>query len=172
MMFTKEQVGFEHPAQGPHNCGGCVHFQIHGPNRCEIVSGTILTQDWCRKFSMKCNCVGQCFGACSTPLSPAEINEKQAKESRSCEKQAQGRANHPAAGIKEHDKIVSRTTGRSVEISLGPNGGNLVPKNPFASLAQAGYMHSHPEILGKAGLKEWDRASKGKALPKKVHAGN
>ena len=48
-----------------------------------------------------CDCEGKCFGA--------------------CEKQAQGRANHPAAGIKEHDKIVSRTTGRSVEISLGPN---------------------------------------------------
>jgi hypothetical protein len=121
---------------------------------------------------MMCDCVGKCFGACCEKLSPAEINIKQAKEARSCEKDAQGRANKPAAGIMEHDKIVSRTTGRSVEISLGPNGGNLVPKNPFASLAQAEYMHSHPEILGEAGLKEWDRASKGKALPKKVHAGN
>jgi hypothetical protein len=115
-----------------------------------------------------CDCEGKCFGACCEKLSPAEINEKQAKEARSCEKEAQGRANHPAAGIKEHDKIVSRTTGRSVEISLGPNGNGLVPANPFASLAQAGYMHSHPDILGKAGLKEWDSATKGKSLPKRV----
>ena len=39
---------------------------------------------------------------------------------------------------------------------------------PFKSQAQAGYMHAHPEILGKAGLKEWDAASKGKSLPKHV----
>lgn len=39
---------------------------------------------------------------------------------------------------------------------------------PFRSQAQAGYLHSHPEILGKTGLKEWDAATKGKSLPKKV----
>jgi len=39
---------------------------------------------------------------------------------------------------------------------------------PFKSKAQQGYLHAHPEILGKAGLKEWDAASKGKKLPKKV----
>jgi hypothetical protein len=39
---------------------------------------------------------------------------------------------------------------------------------PFVSQAQAGYMHSHPEILGKAGLKEWDSATKGKSLPKRA----
>lgn len=109
-----------------------------------------------------------CVGSCAEKLSPAEINEKQAKEARRCEKEAQDRANYPAAGIKEHDKIVSRTTGKSVEISLGPNGGGLVPANPFASIAQAGYMHSHPNILGKAGLAEWDKASKGKSLPQHV----
>ena len=38
----------------------------------------------------------------------------------------------------------------------------------FKSLDQAGYMHEHPEILGKAGLKEWDAATKGKHLPKHV----
>jgi hypothetical protein len=31
-------------------------------------------------------------------------------------------------------------------------------------------MHAHPEILGKAGLKEWDSATKGSHLPK--HAGH
>lgn len=39
---------------------------------------------------------------------------------------------------------------------------------PFVSQAQRGYLHSHPEILGKAGLKEWDEATKGKKLPKRV----
>jgi hypothetical protein len=29
-------------------------------------------------------------------------------------------------------------------------------------------MHAHPEVLGKAGLKEWDKATKGKKLPYKV----
>jgi hypothetical protein len=71
-------------------------------------------------------------------------------------------------GSREHDKIVSRTTGRTREISMGMHGAGLVPRNPFASLAQAGYMHSHPEILGKKGLAEWDTATKGKKLPKHV----
>ena len=69
---------------------------------------------------------------------------------------------------KEHQTITSRTTGRESEISFGPLPGGLVPANPFASLAQAGYMHSHPEKLGKKGLAEWDAATKGKHLPKKV----
>lgn len=38
---------------------------------------------------------------------------------------------------------------------------------PFKSLAQEGYMHAHPEILGKAGLSEWDAATKGKHLPER-----
>ena len=50
---------------------------------------------------------------------------------------------------------------------MGPHGGGLVSKNPFASLAQAGYLHSHPEILGSK-IKEWDAATKGKHLPKHV----
>lgn len=68
---------------------------------------------------------------------------------------------------KEHDKIRSRTTGRKIEIDMGPQPNGMVPKNPFASLAQAGYLHSHPEILGSK-IKEWDSASKGKKLPKHV----
>lgn len=79
---------------------------------------------------------------------------------------------------REHDTIISRVTGKPCEIKFGPlpatmaghtgSAGGLVPKNPFASQAQAGYMHSHPDILGEAGLKEWDKASKGKKLPKRV----
>lgn len=40
---------------------------------------------------------------------------------------------------------------------------------PFKSQAQAGYMHEHPEILGKKGLAEWDAATKGKHLPERKH---
>jgi len=41
---------------------------------------------------------------------------------------------------------------------------------PYVSLAQEGFMHEHPEVLGKKGLKEWDSATKGMHLPKHVHA--
>ena len=77
-------------------------------------------------------------------------------------------APYPNEKMHEHDQIRSRTTGRKIEIDMGMNGGGLVSKNPFASLAQAAYMHTHPSILGKAGLKEWDAASKGRKIPKKV----
>jgi hypothetical protein len=69
---------------------------------------------------------------------------------------------------KEHDSIQSRITGRMCEISITPVGGGLVPKNPFASLAQAGYLHSHPEKLGAKKLAEFDAATKGKHLPEHV----
>jgi hypothetical protein len=36
---------------------------------------------------------------------------------------------------------------------------------PFKSLAQEGYLHAHPEILGKEKLAEFDAATKGKHLP-------
>ena len=38
---------------------------------------------------------------------------------------------------------------------------------PFASLAQEGYLHAHPEILGSK-IKEWDVATKGKHLPRRA----
>lgn len=84
----------------------------------------------------------QCSGACSKP--------------------------EPQTYVKEHQMIPSRLGGRAREVSFGPQPGGLVPANPFASMAQAGYMHSHPEILGKSGLEEWDAATKGKKLPKRV----
>lgn len=74
----------------------------------------------------------------------------------------------------EHEKVYSRTLRRDLEIGNGVHGrgkdsyGGLVPSNPFASQAQAGYMHSHPEVLGEKGLAEWDSATKGKKLPKRV----
>ena len=77
---------------------------------------------------------------------------------------------------EEHTQVYSRTLGRMVEIGVGIHGtstkgndyGGLVPKNPFSSLAQEGFLHAHPEKLGKAGLKEWDAATKGKHLPQHV----
>lgn len=42
---------------------------------------------------------------------------------------------------------------------------------PYASQAQAGYFHTHPEkVGGMKVVKEFDRATKGKHLPKKVSA--
>jgi hypothetical protein len=73
---------------------------------------------------------------------------------------------YPNKLIKEHTKIRSRTTGRMVEIQMQP--GHAVPRNPFASISQMGYLHAHPEKLGKAGLKEWDAATKGKHLPQRA----
>ena len=70
--------------------------------------------------------------------------------------------------MNEHDTVRSRTTGRKIEISMGPQPAGMVPKNPFASLAQEGYLHTHPEKLGKAKLAEFDAATKGKKLPKRV----
>lgn len=74
----------------------------------------------------------------------------------------------PDMTMSEHDCLYSRTTGRKQEISMGPHGGGLVPANPFASLAQAGYLHAHPEKLGKKKLAEFDRETKGMKLPKRV----
>ena len=39
---------------------------------------------------------------------------------------------------------------------------------PFKSAAQRGYLHAHPEILGKKALAEWDAASKGQHVPEHV----
>jgi hypothetical protein len=81
-----------------------------------------------------------------------------------------------AMSTPEHTKIVSRTRGVSMEIAVGPHGsspkagdfGGLVSSNPFASLAQASYLNMHPEKLGTKGLAEWNRASKGRKIPKRV----
>lgn len=79
-----------------------------------------------------------------------------------------------AMDTPEHTKIYSRTLRRDVEIGVGMQGrsrnnyGGLVPSNPFVSASQRGYMHAHPEVLGKAALKEWDDASKGQHVPQHV----
>lgn len=71
----------------------------------------------------------------------------------------------------EHQTIVSRTTGLPAEISFGPQGNGNVPKNPFASKAQQGYMYANPSVLGKKGLKEWSSKTDFKHLPKKKGKG-
>lgn len=107
--------------------------------------------------------------SCNTPKSPAEINHAQGEEARKQAMEAAGRANHPPVNtIHEHDKVKSRLGGKDREISMGPHGGGLVPSNPFSSIAQMGYLHSHPEKLGKAGLEEWDASTKGRSLPQRV----
>ena len=68
--------------------------------------------------------------------------------------------------MREHDTVMSRITGRPVEI--GMTMGHKVPKNPFASQAQAGWAHTHPEEFGKKNLAEFDAATKGMHLPKRV----
>ena len=43
---------------------------------------------------------------------------------------------------------------------------------PFVSQAQQGYLHAHPEVLGKEKLHEFDEATKGKHnLPEHVKNG-
>lgn len=71
--------------------------------------------------------------------------------------------------MHEHDKVRSRTTGKQVEICMGPHCSGLVPANPFASIAQARFLHAHPEKVGGEGaLKEWDSATNFKSIPKKA----
>jgi hypothetical protein len=98
------------------------------------------------------------------------MNSEQGNEAKQQAHEAHKRSNHPSDDGKmhEHDRVQSRLGGKSKEISMGPHGGGLVPKNPFASIAQAGFLHAHPEKLGKAGLKEWDTATRGKHLPQHV----
>ena len=39
---------------------------------------------------------------------------------------------------------------------------------PFVSQAQEGWAHEHPDKFGRKNLKEWDKATKGHHLPKKI----
>ena len=75
----------------------------------------------------------------------------------------------PQDNYKEHQTIVSKTTGKKIEIGFGPLGGGLVPANPFASQLQQKFAYANPEKFGgKAGLKEWSDATDQKALPKRA----
>jgi hypothetical protein len=39
---------------------------------------------------------------------------------------------------------------------------------PYASQAQAGYFHTHEKQIGKKTVEEFDKATKGHHLPKKI----
>lgn len=49
LLYTKDEVKFEHPAKGMDNCRDCAHF-IAKDHLCKIVEGTIQPGDWCDKF--------------------------------------------------------------------------------------------------------------------------
>jgi hypothetical protein len=81
---------------------------------------------------------------------------------------AEGRTTLKRLVIDEHQTFKSRLDGQDYDVEFGPQDQGNVPKNPFKSAAQRGYMHAHPEVLGKAGLAEWDAASKGQHVPEHV----
>jgi len=72
--------------------------------------------------------------------------------------------------IREHEmKLVSRTNGKKYEVGFGPQPNNLVPANPFSSLAESRFAHANPSKFGgEAGLKEWDKSTDYSKIPKKV----
>lgn len=49
--LSKVAVKFQHPAQGKDKCGDCKHYEVHGPEMCEIVAGHIESGDWCDRFA-------------------------------------------------------------------------------------------------------------------------
>lgn len=148
-MLSKSEVKFEHPGMGKDSCGECKYF-IPGENKCKLVAGTILAQDWCNRFKRGSNVENSCRGCGKQP----------------CECKP-----YPAPTYREHDTVTSRITGEKVEIQPAWTGGGYVFRNPFASLAQEGYLHAHPEKLGPEKMAEFDAATKGKKLPKRVKRG-
>ena len=155
-MYTKAEVKFESPAKGMDNCASCKYY-LSG--RCAIVSGVVLPGDWCRKYKKE---------SMQTQKSPSEINQEVNCAAECERKEADARSSHPGEGIKEHElHITSRTNGKTVEVGFGPQGGGLVPANPFASIAQQHFLEAHPEKLkGKIG--EWEKSTDYSSLPKKV----
>lgn len=124
------------------------------------------------------------YGATNTPKSPAQINAEHDKVAREKTRQAHNYSNAGGdpGNMREHDRIreieesaqhearetpMEEQAEHAGEVSMGPTAEG-VPANPFASLAQEGYLHAHPEKLGAKKLAEFDRETKGKKLPKKV----
>lgn len=161
IKFNKSQVNFESPAKGMDTCASCTHYLGYIGERCAIVSGVVLPGDWCKKYKKE---------SMQTQKSPSEINQEVNCAAECERKEADARSNHPGQGIKEHElHITSRTNGKTVEVGFGPQGGGLVPANPFASLAQEGFLHAHPEKLGAKGLAEWDASTKARGTKMPEH---
>ena len=48
-----EDVAFEHPAKGAHQCIECEHYRMfYGKPRCSKVVDPISPDDWCRLFEV------------------------------------------------------------------------------------------------------------------------
>ncbi len=45
---SKTAVAYEHPAAKAQHCGICEHWEP--PRSCEVVSGRIRPEDWCKRF--------------------------------------------------------------------------------------------------------------------------
>jgi hypothetical protein len=117
-------------------------------------------------------CYSHTYGAGCCAKSPIEINQEQEKDALAKRHEAHKNSNDggsQAGRIKEHDTVVSKTTGRTKEIDLGPNDSRQVPANPFASIQQARFLHAHPEkVGGKAKLAEWDKSTDFSRIPRRV----
>jgi hypothetical protein len=48
VKYSKKEVGYEDPAKGMDHCDDCRHYE---GGSCEIVSGAISREAWCRKFT-------------------------------------------------------------------------------------------------------------------------
>jgi hypothetical protein len=50
--LSKAAVEFESPAKGKNHCSSCKHF-LAASEACEIVAGSILATDWCKRWIAK-----------------------------------------------------------------------------------------------------------------------
>lgn len=150
MKYTKEQAHYEPRATGCDHCDDCQAF-IKG-DACAKVEGQINSGGWCQLYVEN----------------PEVTIEKQCSCGEANCSHDEGRRVLDTKEWKEHETVPYRYKPGGVEIVLGPTNDGKVPANPFASIAQQHFLHAHPEKLGKKGLAEWDAATKGKHLPKRV----
>lgn len=128
MKLTKIAVKYEHPAQGPHHCSQCVHFQVEAPKHCEIVEGIIQPEDWCKKFEEKQMSEHKKkhagHGVKSTHITHHHDG------SHTMEHHMEDGSSH-AAGVTDLDGVHDK-----LEASMGqPNPGEAAPAAPAAPMA-------------------------------------
>lgn len=146
--LTKEQAQYEPVASSTDHCRDCVHF-LGGT--CAKVEGSIKPSGWCLFYIGD---IKMADSKCTCDCTPCRCKDEI-------------RTTLKAKTWREHETFTD-INGRVNEIKFLPEGDGLVPRNPFASQAQAGYLHAHPEKLGAEKLAEFDQASKGLHLPKRV----
>jgi hypothetical protein len=49
MKISQAAVGYQDRPSGERQCSGCMHFRP--PNQCQIVTGAVSPQGWCRLFA-------------------------------------------------------------------------------------------------------------------------